>query len=244
MSSPQSNKRILKELADAQSETMRKSGIYYWCNESDFKKGMAMILGPEGTPYAHCPLFFSLEMPDNYPFSPPRVLFLTSDGRTRFHPNLYVDGKVCLSILGTWSGPAWSAVMNLSTVLCSIQSLLEANPIVNEPGYEKLTLTPGTRAEAYAEVVRFRAVAHTLPRLVTWKQGGPLPIEWLPFRAVLEEVGDKLLAGCVGVVDKYKGVEPTSYLNVPYALNGRVAWGELAAYVDGLIGRPKPNWAA
>jgi hypothetical protein len=28
----------------------------------------------------------------------------TGGGRCRFNPNLYAGGKVCLSILGTWSG--------------------------------------------------------------------------------------------------------------------------------------------
>lgn len=37
-----------------------------------------------------------------------QVKFLTTGGGcVRFNPNLYVCGKVCLSLLGTWSGPAW-----------------------------------------------------------------------------------------------------------------------------------------
>lgn len=31
-----------------------------------------------------------------------QVLYNTGDGRGRFNPNLYADGKVCLSLLGTW----------------------------------------------------------------------------------------------------------------------------------------------
>jgi ubiquitin-protein ligase len=134
---------------------MRASGIYYWADEADIRTGKALIVGPEGTPYAHCPLLFSFRLPDDYPFNPPNVQILTTDHTTRFHPNLYVEGKVCLSILGTWNGPKWSAVMSISTVLSSIQSLLEANPIVNEPGYEKLS-SGEPRAKAYAEFVQAR----------------------------------------------------------------------------------------
>jgi hypothetical protein len=47
----------------------------------------------------------------------------------------YVDGKVCLSILGTWSGPGWAPVQTLMSVLLSILSLLSAAPYHNEPGY-------------------------------------------------------------------------------------------------------------
>ncbi|KAH7934617.1 hypothetical protein HPB51_029017 [Rhipicephalus microplus] len=44
--------------------------------------------------------------------------------------------KVCLSILGTWTGPAWSPAQCIASVLLSIQSLLCENPYHNEPGYE------------------------------------------------------------------------------------------------------------
>lgn len=58
----------------------------------------------------------------------------------RFNPNLYANGKVCLSLLGTWSGPSWNpASSTLLQVLVSIQSLIMvADPYFNEPGYESL----------------------------------------------------------------------------------------------------------
>ena len=56
-------------------------------------------------------------------------LATTGGGSVRFNPNLYNSGKVCLSILGTWSagsqGEGWNA--GLSTFLqvaISIQSLV------------------------------------------------------------------------------------------------------------------------
>ena len=60
--------------------------------------------------------------------------------KTRIHPNIYVGGhkngrKVCLSILGTWNGPKWTTVMDISTVLITIQSLLDNNPLCHEPGF-------------------------------------------------------------------------------------------------------------
>ena len=96
------SKRILHEIKEVQSEAMRKNRIFYWFDEADVKKGKALIIGPEGTPYADCPLIFDVQLPTDYPLSSPKVNFATSDGSTRFHPNLYVTGKVCLSILGTW----------------------------------------------------------------------------------------------------------------------------------------------
>ncbi len=52
-------------------------------------------------------------------------------------PNLYANGKVCLSILGTWSGPSWTPTQTLGSVLLSIQSLMSEKPYTNEPGFEK-----------------------------------------------------------------------------------------------------------
>ena len=64
---------------------------------------------------------------------------------TRLNPNLYVDGKVCLSILNTWSGPQWSSCNNISTVLLSIQSMVFIeNPLHNEPGFENDKSTRNT----------------------------------------------------------------------------------------------------
>jgi len=62
-----------------------------------------------------------------------------STSSERLNPNLYDYGKVCLSLLGTWSGPGW--VPNQSTilqVLLSIQALILVDaPFFNEPGFEK-----------------------------------------------------------------------------------------------------------
>jgi ubiquitin-protein ligase len=74
-----------------------------------------------------------------YPELPPKVsLLTTSHGRVRFNPNLYANGKVCLSLLGTWSGPGWDAKHStLLQVFLSIQSLILVDePYFNEPGFE------------------------------------------------------------------------------------------------------------
>jgi ubiquitin-protein ligase len=208
---------------------MRASGIYYWANDADMRQGKALIIGPEGTPYAHCPLLFSFALPDDYPFTPPRVQILTSDGRTRIHPNLYVEGKVCLSILGTWSGPKWSPVMTLSTVVSSIQSLLEANPIVNEPGYETLTLED-PRARAYAELVRARLVELSVDGLLAWK-AGHTPPAWKEFQEELDAIAPTLLQRLwETVVAEMKKGEHT--YNTFYSSVGTTRWGVVQARME------------
>jgi ubiquitin-protein ligase len=230
MSSRPLSKRVPKEIADVQTDAMRSSGIYYWADESDMRNGKALIVGPEGTPYAHCPLLFSLTLPDDYPFTPPRVQVLTSDGRTRFHPNLYVEGKVCLSILGTWAGPKWSPVMTLSTVLSSIQSLLEANPIVNEPGYEKLTLAD-PRAKGYAEIVQARLVELSVRDLLLWKEGRT-PLAWKELQEVLDLVAPALLSKLQALAEVETGKGERMYSSIFYNCGGTTRWGAVLTRLE------------
>jgi baculoviral IAP repeat-containing protein 6 len=107
-----------------------------------------IITGPSNTPYSNGCFLFNLVIPPNYPEVPPLCQIVTTgNGLVRFNPNLYADGKVCLSLLGTWQGDKsekWNS--NTSTILqllVSIQSLiLVEDPFFNEPGYEKLMNTP------------------------------------------------------------------------------------------------------
>lgn len=71
-----------------------------WC-VLIFYKIHALVTGPFDTPYEGGLFQFLIRFPPNYPFAPPRVKFLTTGGGlVRFNPNLYQNGKVCLSILG------------------------------------------------------------------------------------------------------------------------------------------------
>lgn len=64
-----------------------------------------MITGPEDTPYSCGCFIFDVYFPVQYPAIPPKVnLQTTGSSSVRFNPNLYKDGKVCLSLLGTWDG--------------------------------------------------------------------------------------------------------------------------------------------
>ena len=129
--------RIMQDFLDYNNN--KPDGIYLDINKENIFKNYALIVGPNNTPYFGGYYLFEVIFPKNYPNSSPSVKLLTIDGKTRINPNLYECGKVCLSILGTWEGPGWKKVMNLRTVLLSIQSLLHEFPIQNEPGYEKTT---------------------------------------------------------------------------------------------------------
>lgn len=185
VAAPQATRRVLKDIQNAQQDIIKQQGIWYCMNESDMTKGFALLKGPEDTPYDGCLLLFSVQFPSDYPFSPPKVLFLTSDGKTRFHPNLYVEGKVCLSILGTFSGPSWSGTQSLSSVLLSILALLDTNPLTHEPAYENGTLLDA-RHRDYADFVEHQMIKlmlQTIRRVETKEVNHP----WAAFQEIVEE---------------------------------------------------------
>jgi baculoviral IAP repeat-containing protein 6 len=97
-----------------------------------------IITGPVDTPYAFGCFLFDMSFGESYPHAPPAVKLLTTGGGTvRFNPNLYADGKVCLSLLGTWAGsPEEQWQPNKSTlyqVFLSIQTfILVSLPYYNE----------------------------------------------------------------------------------------------------------------
>jgi len=75
------------------------------CDEANLDHMRIMIFGSADTPYAYGGFLFDLQFHDNYPNAPPEMKLLTTGGNSlRFNPNLYSNGYVCLSILGTWSG--------------------------------------------------------------------------------------------------------------------------------------------
>ncbi|KAK2461639.1 hypothetical protein APHAL10511_006102 [Amanita phalloides] len=104
----------------------------------------SLIIGPENTPYEDAPFVIDWMLDSNFPYSPPIAHFLSwTNGNGRVNPNLYEEGKVCLSILGTWAGDrteTWSATRSsLLQALVSIQGLvLVKEPWFCEPAYEKL----------------------------------------------------------------------------------------------------------
>lgn len=64
-----------------------------------------LITGPSDTPYANGCFVLDVYFPAEYP-AVPMLINLETTGRhsVRFNPNLYNDGKVCLSVLNTWHG--------------------------------------------------------------------------------------------------------------------------------------------
>lgn len=130
-------KRIMKDVEEFVKDPI--DGVAIYQTENQLKRIYVVITGPKDSVYQDGFYFFEFFFPDDYPHNPPKCRFLNwQNSSIRMHPNMYaLDGKMCLSILGTWDGPSWTSVMSLTTVILAIQSILDDNPLVNEPGYEK-----------------------------------------------------------------------------------------------------------
>jgi baculoviral IAP repeat-containing protein 6 len=135
----------------------------------------ALMIPAEDTPYAMGCFEFDIYIPDEYPNCPPKVLLRTTGGgRVRFNPNLYNEGKVCLSLLGTWPGEPWNPkVSNLLQVCNSILFLIFVEkPYFNEPGYATSEDTPaGDQASSdYNRVIQNGTVKVCLLHISVYSQ--------------------------------------------------------------------------
>lgn len=86
-------------------------------------------MGPDDTEYADGVFRALMSFPRDYPLSPPQMKFTTP----MFHPNVYADGRVCISILHApgedpnqyeSSSERWSPVQSVEKILLSVVSML------------------------------------------------------------------------------------------------------------------------
>jgi len=116
------------------------SSIYFRLAEDNIGDSQFIIAGASDTPYHNGLFLYSMVLPYDYPLTAPSIRLLsTGYGKIRMNPNLYADGKVCLSLLGTWDGPGWTTASNISQVLLAIQAqIMNSMPLRNEPTYENI----------------------------------------------------------------------------------------------------------
>ena len=113
-------RRIRKEIEDMK-KTPPDNCSAGPADENDLFVWRATIMGPEGSPY-HGGIFnLSINIPADYPFKAPKIMFTTKI----YHCNVNSNGAICLDILKD----NWSPALNISKVLLSICSLLsDPNP--------------------------------------------------------------------------------------------------------------------
>ena len=146
-------KRLEKDYQHVNSNPIQNIWIE-WPEVSNLHNAFSVVCGPEDTPYQHGFYAFDFDFSEGYPFIQPKVVYnsigssipqltkfksKTQTKTPRIHPNLYKDGYVCLSIIGTWRGEGWSPCYNIQSISVELQSLLVENPITKEPSFEEET---------------------------------------------------------------------------------------------------------
>eukprot|EP01094_Clydonella_sp_ATCC50884_P018024 TRINITY_DN325_c0_g1_i5.p2 TRINITY_DN325_c0_g1~~TRINITY_DN325_c0_g1_i5.p2 ORF type:complete len:167 (+),score=29.20 TRINITY_DN325_c0_g1_i5:27-527(+) len=114
-----------KEITQNPSEGLTAGPL----SEDNFFEWEAYIMGPADTPYDGGMFTARLVFPPDYPLNPPKMRFVTP----MWHPNIYPNGEVCISILHPpGDDPThyesaverWSPVQSVEKILISVISML------------------------------------------------------------------------------------------------------------------------
>lgn len=163
-----SQKALMLEMKSLQDEPVEGFKITL-VDESDLYNWEVAIFGPPNTHYEGGYFKARIKFPVDYPYSPPAFRFLTK----MWHPNIYENGDVCISILhppvddpqsGELPSERWNPTQNVRTILLSVISLLN-EPNTFSPAnvdasvmYRKWRDSKGKDRE-YIEIIRKQVLA-------------------------------------------------------------------------------------
>lgn len=142
---PSTSTAFLKRIAREHrilSTSLPHREIYVRTYDSRLDLLRCLIIGPLDTPYEYAPFIIDLHLGPNFPREPPTAHFHSwTSGLGRINPNLYEEGKICLSLLGTWPGKSetegWTEKATILQLLVSLQGLVFVKaPFYNEAGFE------------------------------------------------------------------------------------------------------------
>ncbi|XP_068599149.1 ubiquitin-conjugating enzyme E2 R2-like [Brachionichthys hirsutus] len=163
-----SQKALMLEMKSLQDEPVEGFKITL-VDQSDMYNWEVAIFGPPNTHYEGGYFKARIKFPVDYPYSPPAFRFLTK----MWHPNIYENGDVCISILhppvddpqsGELASERWNPTQNVRTILLSVISLLN-EPNTFSPAnvdasvmYRKWRDSKGKDRE-YIEIIRKQVLA-------------------------------------------------------------------------------------
>ncbi|KAI9027887.1 ubiquitin-conjugating enzyme/RWD-like protein [Hyaloraphidium curvatum] len=119
-------KRQLKELQKGGSE-----GFSAGLVDDNIFEWEVLIIGPPDTLYEGGFFRARLSFPKDYPLNPPKMKFVSEI----WHPNVYPDGEVCISILHPpgddrygyeTAAERWLPIHTISSILLSVISMLSS----------------------------------------------------------------------------------------------------------------------
>ena len=218
--SKETTKRLIKDIKDLLKSPLHNDGIYYKHDECNILKGYAYICGPKDSQYFGGNYFFEFIFPYDYPHKPPKVEFKTNDSVTRFHPNMYRSGKVCLSILNTWKGEQWSGCQSIRTILLTIISIMDNMPLLHEPGFTD----KHDDVVRYNKIISFKNYDFAVNRLLLKDSGwGIVPFNDL-FKSEMEEEFKKNRKDMLAILE-VKKTEPNEVITTGiYSMAVPINW--------------------
>lgn len=131
-------------------------------SDDDLFRWHCALAGPPDTPYEHGLYQATLQFPRDYPLSPPTLRFVSE----MWHPNVYPDGRVCISILHQPgddplhyedASERWGPLQSVDKVLLSVLSLL-GDPNCESPANVDAAREYRENRRKYDEKVRNLAV--------------------------------------------------------------------------------------
>jgi ubiquitin-conjugating enzyme E2 D/E len=146
------SKRIQNELKELQKDP--PSTCSAGPEGDNLYKWRGFIFGPTESPYEGGVFNLSIEFPEDYPFRPPHVVFLTKV----YHPNINASGSICLDILKD----KWSPALSVAKVLLSIESLL-TDPNPDDPFVPEIANLYKKDRAAYKEQATLWTEAYAKP---------------------------------------------------------------------------------
>lgn len=124
-------------------QTSLPEGILVRAWESRLDLLRVLIIGPRNTPYELAPFVFDFHLGPDFPAGPPKGHFHSwTGGVGRVNPNLYEEGKICLSLLGTWHAQSYSEGWTVGSSVLQLLVSLMGLVLVREPYYSKLNFHP------------------------------------------------------------------------------------------------------
>ena len=204
-------KRLLSDVKNIYRNPLDSQGIFYKHDPDDILKAYAVIFGPTDSLYDSGAYLFEITYPDNYPHAPPVFKFCTGDGHVRFNPNLYRNGKVCLSLLNTWRGEGWSACQTISSVLVTLASILTDKPLLNEPGVSENHLD----FNKYNQIITFKNYQVGILQMLKGSKPNARPPSFNSFSDIIQ---DNFMKNYDRIMKKINDLERDNQKNSVYQL--------------------------
>lgn len=219
--SRETTKRLIKDVREMIKNPLDEDGIYYKHDESNILEGYAYISGPSESQYVGGNYFFKFNFPSDYPHQPPKVKFMTNDGVTRFHPNMYKNGKMCLSVLNTWRGDQWTGCQSIRTILLTIISIMDKFPLLHEPGFTM----KHQDVEKYNKIILYRNIDYSVNNIIQNLSNEDYIFNNL-FKDNIVCEFKKKQPELLSILEKNKDEDSYGVKTGIYNLNIKINWGE------------------